>query len=321
MQDAIKNFATQFAFNPKIANKQYLKKKKHVIVLGMGGSHLAADLILTSDPSMSLTVHSDYGLPSLPKQRLKESLIIASSYSGNTEEVLDGLRQARKLKLDTAIISVGGKLIELAKKHHIPYVLLPDTGIQPRSALGYCLLATLKLMKKEKMIQEAKLLEKTLDPNKLKTKGRLLAKKLKHRIPIIYASRTNQAIAYNWKIKFNETGKIPAFYNIFPELNHNEMTGFDVQPSSQHLSNDFSFIILKDTTDHTQIQKRMDVVKKLYKKRTLPVHDIPLEGKTVWEKIFTSLIIADWTALFTAQYYHLESEQVPMVATFKKMIV
>lgn len=320
MQDAIKNFASQFSYNPTIENKKNLKKKKRFVVLGMGGSHLAADLLLCADPNIPLTIHSDYGLPALSKKELKDFLIIASSYSGNTEEVLDGVKKARKQNLDIAVVSVGGKLIELAQKHDLPYVQLPDTGIQPRSALGFSLLGTLKIMGKTKMLRDVQHLATNIDPLKLRSKGRTLAKKLQDHVPIIYSSRQNEAVAYNWKIKLNETGKIPAFCNVLPELNHNEMTGFDVQPSSKKLSNKFYFIFIKDKKDHKKVQKRMDVLKKLYKKRGLPVYEIALEETNIWEKICTSLLIADWTAVYTADYYDLESEQVPMVEEFKKMI-
>lgn len=320
MKDAVLAFADQFAYKPKIENAKALKKKKKFIVLGMGGSHLAADLALTYNPSLPLRVHSDYGLPAMSKKELKEHLIIASSYSGNTEEVVEGLKQALKMKLDVAVICVGGKLLALAKKHGLAYVQMPDTGIQPRSALGFSMLGTLKLMGETKAIKEAAALAASLDPKKLEAKGKGLAKKFKDRVPVIYCSNRNKAIAYNWKIKFNETGKIPAFYNVFPELNHNEMTGFDAKPKSKHLSKGFYFLFLKDAKDHRQIQKRMNVIEKLYKKRGLKVDTMDLSGKSSMEKIFTSLVIGDWAAIHTANLYNLESEQVPMVEEFKKLI-
>ena len=83
-----------------------------------------------------------------------------------------------------------------------------------------------------------------------------MAPKIKDKIPLIYASEKNQAIAYNFKIKFNEKRKIPAFYNVFPELNHNAMEGFDLKESLRHLSQNFIFLILFDEEDHPKIKKR-----------------------------------------------------------------
>lgn len=320
MQDAIKNFASQFAYTPVIENVTRLKKKKRCVILGMGGSHLAADIAQGHDASLQLTIHSNYGLPTISPTDAKETLFIASSYSGNTEETVSGLMQAIKEKKSTAVICVDGKLLALAKKHNLPYVQLPDTGIQPRSALGYSLIAMLKLMGHTRGLKDARALAGKLKPMSLQPVGRSLARQLQGSVPVIYTSLKNKCIAYNWKIKLNETGKIPAFYNIFSELNHNEMTGFDVQPTSKKLSEIFHFVIIKDNKDHKQIQKRMIVLEKLYKQRGLHVTVLEISGTTPLERIFRSLIIADWTAIHTAELYGLESEQVPMVEEFKKHI-
>lgn len=320
MKDAILGFNKQFAFIPKIENKSKLKKYKKFIVLGMGGSHLAADVLQSSHPALSLVIHSDYGLPALPVSEIKQSLIIASSYSGNTEEVIEGFEMARKKKLPLAVIAVGGKLLELAKKHQVPYIELPNTGIQPRSALGFSFMALLAMMNEKKGYQEAQKLTKQLQPKKIEILGKNLAEKLHGTVPVIYTSSQNKAVAYNWKIKLNETGKIPAFYNIIPELNHNEMTGFDIAPSTKELSKNFSFVFVFDQEDHPRNIARMKILQKLYHDRGLQTEMIPLKGKTRLEKIFSSLLLADWTAVYLAEHYGLESEQVPMVEEFKKLI-
>lgn len=320
MKKAFLDFSKQFAYQPIIKNKKKYRSAKKYIVLGMGGSHLAADVIKNVYPQLNIIIHKDYNLPPLSDKELKNYLIIASSYSGNTEEVITGLKLADRKKLNIIIIAVGGQLIKLAKTKNIPYIELPNTGIQPRSALGFSCRALLKAMGQNKANKNLHQLTKTLSGQKYETAGKKLAKQLKNKVPIIYSSENNSALAYNWKIKFNETGKIPAFYNILPELNHNEMTGFDVVNQTKNLSKNFSFIFIKDHTDHLQIQKRMTVTKKLYQKRGLSIVDIELTGKNRWQEIFSNLLIADWASYYTSQGYGLESEKVPMVEEFKKMI-
>jgi glucose/mannose-6-phosphate isomerase len=317
MSDAIKNFHKQFSYKPVIEQTKHLNKFNHYYVIGMGGSHLAADLALIWNPQLPLTIVSDYGLPS---RITKKNLVIASSYSGNTEETIDGLKIALKKKLPVVVIAVGGKLITLAKKHCLPYIQLPNTGIQPRCALGFSLRALLKILGDEKGLQESSRLAQTLKPDAYEKPGKALAEKLTNKIPIIYSSRQNSAIAYNWKIKLNETGKIPAFYNVLPELNHNEMNGFDAQPATKQLCNKFHFVFLKDKNDHPRVQKRMAILERLYRERGLPVEISELRGKTAFEKMFSSLVLADWTAVYIAKHYKLESEQVPMVEEFKKLM-
>lgn len=320
MEDAIHNFPKQFDYQPIIEHARKLKKKKQFVVVGMGGSHLAADLIAEFDQTLPLVIRRDYGLPPIPEKELKKSLIIASSYSGNTEEVVSAYNEAKRRGLALAVIAAGGKLVSMAKRDKTPYIQFPNTGIQPRSALAFSVLAHLKMLGMEKELKGMKKLSTKLCSKTCEKVGKALAKKLKDKVPVIYTSRRNETVAWNWKIKFNETGKIPAFYNVFPELNHNEMTGFDVKPSSKHLSKPFHFIIIKDKQDHPRIQKRMDVVERLYKARKLPVTMLELTGNGVFEKVFNSLLIADWTAVHTANLYGLENELVPMVEEFKKMV-
>ena len=117
----------------------------------------------------------------------------------------------------------------MADKAKIPYVQIPDFHLQPRMATGLSLKAMLALMGEKNMLAESKLLSTHLHPSREELRGKDLARRVFGNVPIIYASTRNGALAANWKIKFNETGKIPAFCNVVPELNHNEMTGFDAK--------------------------------------------------------------------------------------------
>ena len=321
MYEAIKNFSKQFEYKPKIGNKEKLLPLEKFIVIGMGGSHLAADLLKTWNPFLDVLIHRNYGLPYLSDAELKQRLIILSSYSGNTEETLDAYARAKEKRYPMAVIAVGGKLLEKARKDRVPYIQLPDTGIQPRSALGYSFKALLKLIGVEEEVEkEVSALANSLDPTVMEEEGKALARRLRGFVPVIYSSAENIAIAYNWKIKFNETGKVPAFCNYLPELNHNEMTGFDVVPATKKLSEKFYFLILKDTTDHPQIVKRAGALGNLYHDRGLHAEIINLDGARIFRKIFSSLLLADWTAYYLGKDYGVETEQVPMVEEFKKLI-
>lgn len=317
--EAIKNFPKQFAYQPVIENEDRWFRFSHFIVCGMGGSHLAADILNSFDPSFNIVVHKDYGLPVWPEDAAEDTLLVLSSYSGNTEEVLDSYEKAGELGLPRAVIAAGGGLLERARKDRIPLVRLPDTGIQPRFALGFSLRALLKLMGRDEVLADTNQLA-DLSVEEHQGAGRGLAKRLKGFVPVIYASCRNYALAYNWKIKFNETGKVPAFYNLLPEMNHNEMTGFDVKGPTKNLSSNFYFLLLKDASDHPKIQKRMDVLAKLFKDRSFRVEVLELEGQNYWLKIFSSLILADWASYYTAEQYGVEAELVPMVEEFKKLI-
>ncbi len=320
MSDSVKAFANQFSFKPVIVNEKKLKKAEGFVICGMGGSNLSSSILTSWDPTLDIVIHKDYGLPALSKKEATRRLYIFSSYSGNTEETIEGFKIALKQKQRMAVVTVGGELLKLAQKNNIPYVQLPSTGIQPRSALGFNVIGLLALMKNEKGLREAKKLTKLLVPEDFEMEGKKLAERLKNQVPVVYASTRNFSVAYNWKIKLNETGKIPAFYNIIPELNHNEMTGFDVAESSKHLSEKFHFIFLYDQKDHPRNRKRIEILRRLYEGRGLPVTFLSLVGKNRFHCIFSSLLLADWTAVNIAEQYGLESEQVPMVEEFKHLI-
>ncbi len=319
MDDAIRNFPKQFAWEPKIENEDLLHQYSKFVVAGMGGSSLAGDLMKVWNPLLDLTVHRDYGLPEIAEVDLSRTLVIASSYSGNTEETLNALDTAIEFGLAVAVVAAGGKLLEKAKELGLPYVELPADGIQPRMATGFSLKAILALLGMDEALQEVATLTK-LNVKPFELAGKKLAGKLTGKLPVIYSSRANLPIAYNWKIKFNETAKIPAFANRFPELNHNEMTGFDSTPTAKSLSEKFHFIFLRDPEDHPRISKRMEVTAKLYRDRGLPVEEIDLGGSNVWEKIFSSTLLADWTAYYLAEAYGADPDKVPLVEEFKKML-
>jgi glucose/mannose-6-phosphate isomerase len=320
MEQSILSFAKQFEYEPVIENESALVRKSRVIVCGMGGSHLAADLFSMRRPEMPITVHKDYGLPMMSESDMRESMIVASSYSGNTEESLSAFEEALERKLPLIAIAGGGKLIERAKETGTAYIQLPDMGIQPRVALGLAFRALAVAVGDIDALEESNVLADTLHPDKQSEDGKALSVALAGRVPVIYSSRRNEALAYNWKIKFNETGKIPAFHNVFPELNHNEMTGFDVIPSTKSLAEKFHVILLEDAGDDPRILKRMRALETLYAERGVPVTSIVIVGADPLEKIFSCLITADWTAYYTGLAYGAETEQVPMVESFKRLI-
>lgn len=316
--DILKNFPSQFSFEPKIENEEKLKTAQNFIVAGMGGSHLAGDIIKSLLPELNIKVHSDYGLPYISNP--EETLFVASSYSGNTEETLDALNTAVKRGINCCAVGSGGKLIEIAKENNIPYIKIPDIKSQPRFALGYSFVSILKLIGENSLLNQTGMLTEKLNSKTAEEKGKELAEKLQNKIPIIYSSSKYSSAAYIWKIKFNETSKIPAFYNTFPELNHNEMTGFDTKEKTMQMMEKFHFVFLKDVNDNERVLKRMEIMRNLLEKQELKVEVFTLEGESQMHKIFDSFIVADFASYYLAEFYGNDPEQVPIVEEFKKMI-
>lgn len=318
MKHAIRSFRQQLLFSAQIKNRAQLPHTKNFIVCGMGGSHLAADLIQDYDPTLNLIIHHDYGLP--PVLQPKKYLTIISSYSGHTVEAIDAFKKAIRKRWPLACVTTGGQLLTLAKAYQVPHIKIPDTGIEPRSALGFSLVSLLKIMGQENTLRELRRAARLLNINRAEADGKILAKKLPGYIPVIYSSQRNAGLAYNWKIRFNETAKIPAFCNTFPELNHNEMVGFDREKSTKKLSDHFYFLLLTDREDFPPVTIRMKVLKGLYEQKNLPVLSWPLSGKSRWHKICQALSVADWAAYYTAIKYRLEAQETVIIDRFKKII-
>ncbi|MFA5828647.1 MAG: SIS domain-containing protein [Candidatus Shapirobacteria bacterium] len=194
-------------------------------------------------PGLDIIRHQNYGLPVISEAKLKKRLIIFSSYSGNTEEVIDAYTKAGEMGLNRIVISVGGKLLELARREGVAYIQMPDEGIQPRSALPLSLKSMLLILRQKELLSEIIKLQYDFHPEKCEKEGKELVETLNGRVPIIYTASQSAILGYVWKITFNETGKIPAFSNGFPELDHNEIEGFGVEETTARLSSNFLFFV------------------------------------------------------------------------------
>ncbi len=287
-----------------------------VLYAGMGGSALPADLIngiLPGPDRMELL--RGYTLPSWIK---KHDLLLAASFSGNTEETLQVVEQGLERGCSIITLSHGGKLESLAQKKNLPHVFIPPC-VQPRCATGYFFASLLGLFHRmerissyEKPLEDLRgfLLERQVH---LESLGKTLAESLHHRIPIVYSPTEFEAVARIWKIKFNENSKIPAFYNVFPELNHNEMVGFT------NLLMPVALIYLQPRVMHPRIAKRMQVMAEILKK-DIPILEVKLSGKTHLEEIFEASMIGDYASYFLALRYGIDPAPVHMVEDFKKRL-
>jgi glucose/mannose-6-phosphate isomerase len=153
---------------------------------------------------------------------------------------------------------------------------------------------------------------------KLEKSGQAIAKKLSKKIPVVYSSNRMGVVAHIWKIKFNENSKIPAFYNCFPELNHNEMVGYtEIKKLG---AKNFYTILLQDSTDHPRILKRMDLTAKIIKKSGVGVQIIQMQTGTLLFKIFSGLLLGDWVSYYLALKQSIDPTPVKMVEEFKKLM-
>ncbi|MFH0739787.1 MAG: bifunctional phosphoglucose/phosphomannose isomerase [bacterium] len=317
MKQVILNFPKQFEIGLKSAENIKLEGSfNNVIICGVGGSALPGSLVEALEIlKIPLYTHRDYNLPSYAT---KDSLIISVSFSGNTEETLSGYEEAVNKKYPVIALSTGGKLETLAKQHGLPVAIVPNDCLQPRFGTGYLAGAMLKILANCQIIPDQTkaliTMASNLKPESQEEDGKALAKKLIDKIPIIYASNDFKLIALMWKIKFNENSKIMAFWNYFPELNHNEMVGLT------NLKGNFHFIIIRDENDNERTKKRMDLFASLAKEKGAEVSFIEAQGATKIEKIFNASLLGDWASYYLALAYNQDPVPVAIVETFKKQL-
>ena len=325
MRETILNFPKQFKEGIEKAKEIGVEGRfENIIICGMGGSALPADLLVTylNDLKLPFYIHRSYNLP---PQATKESLIICISFSGNTKETISAFKEAQERKLKVTAITTGGELAQLAKKYNTPLVSLPPVKVQPQWAIGYFFGALAKVLSNSGGVikdnsEEILKMAENLKPLGLETQGKSLAKKLVGKIPLIYASNKFKSLARIWKIKLNENSKIMAFWNYFPELNHNEIVGYSNLNSQRVNLKNFYVIILRDSGDHPKILKAMELTAVLLKKNGVEVDFVELEEKNILEKVFNNLILSDWVSYYLAKEYKIDPAPVEIVEEFKKKL-
>src|SRR3989344_2845576 len=315
MNDALISFIEQFRFEPHLEGAP---PRRHLLAMvgGMGGSHLAAGLLNAIDPSLSIFIHRDYGLPELSLHLACETLFIASSYSGNTEETLSFAETAHTRGLPLAVVTSGGKLATFAREKKISLILLPQTSLPPRMTVGMGALGITELLGKKELQKELAGLSKTLNPQQSLESGKSLAHELVKKVPLIYSSEKNGPLGYYWKVTLNETAKMAAFCNQLPEADHNEIESFDGGKSvlPAHV------LFLTDGEDHPRVQLRMRLTEDLYAKRNIPTTRIELQGKNRAEKIFGSVLLANATAEALARSAGTEALRTPLIEQLKQKL-
>lgn len=318
MKQVILDFPKQFEISLRAAENIKINGPfVNIIVCGMGGSALPGSLLpeLGVRFDLPLFTHRDYGLP---KAANEKSLIICVSFSGNTEETISAYQEAIEKNYNAIAVCTGGKLEQMAKENGLPVAVVPNDCGQPRFGTGYLVAAVLKILSNCGIINEQSTallaMARSLQPQKYEEQGKILSQKLIDKIPVIYAANQCRSLARIWKIKFNENSKIMAFWNYFPELNHNEMVGLT------NLKGNFHFIIIRDENDHARTKKRMDLFANLAKEKGAQVDFVKLGGKNKLEKVFNCLLLGDWVSYYLALAYGQDPTPVAIVENFKKQL-
>lgn len=303
---------------------------QHVVVTGLGGSAVGGDLlrVLAEDSGeVPVIVNRDYQMPAFVSDR---TLVLAASYSGNTEETLSAFEDAQDRGALLACITSGGELAQRAAHYSAPVAFIPK-GQPPRSAMGYLFIPMLLAAHKAGVIrrdptpeleQAIALLEQArerwhADVPFEQNPAKQFAAQLYGKLPILYGSQAYSAVvAFRWKTQLNENTKIHAFSNGYPEMNHNEILGWVL--AKQQVPN-LAVVLLRDRLERPKIVARVETTKRLFA-RAAEVHEFFAEGQTLLARMLYAIYFGDWVSCYLALLYGMNPTDISYINLLKAVL-
>ena len=327
--DFSSNIESAFEIGEKILLNKNYNSMNRVVIAGMGGSAIGGDvvrLLLSSSNNIPITVSRNYNLPSWVDEN---SLVICSSYSGNTEETLSSFDDAKNKNSKIISISTGGILKDLTSKNDLDFIQIPK-GLQPRAALAFSfvpivyLLIKIGIIGKEILEKLKNSLPQLNESRKLYSQDNEnnptynLAKHIYKTFPLIYTQdNTTSIIARRWKGQLNENSKMLAFSNVIPEMNHNEIVGWENNPK---LLKKISIIWLIDENNHKRNILRMNQSNSLIKNFSSNHYFIEMKGDTFIERCLKFIHFGDWLSYWCAIFHKTDPTPVKKIDLLKNKL-
>ena len=317
----------EFAWNNKI-DLSSIKKKgiDSVVVTGLGGSAISGDLFMNffrDELNIPFYVNRSYSLPQFVN---KNTLLIVSSYSGNTEETISVFNSALKKKCRIVCITSGGKVEKIAEKNKVPVVkILP--GFHPRYALGLSFFSLLKVLNKLKIVEVKPSLVNSIiklykDKAKLYSKEKnptlAYAEQLLGYIPIIYSAEGyTSSVGYRLKCQFNENSKLSAFQNILPEMNHNEIVGWESFNENQLRT---KVINILDKEYPSQIKKRFKITSEIISENKVNIINLESGEKSFKVRLMDLIYLSDWITYYTGVLRGFDPAEIKNIEQLKNRL-
>jgi len=330
MYQCILDFPKQAEEAVHIGNRASVKLNTkglaNIVLTGLGGSAIGGDLLrsyLSDELQFPFVVNRHYVLPDFVGHK---SLVIVSSYSGDTEETIAAYKDAIKRKAKVLCISTGGEVKKMSAKHKHPCIQIPG-GLQPRAALGYSFFPLLMTLGKVGIIgPKTKEIGETLrllreiaseygNPE-LESNGPLrLAEGLRGKLPVIYSpTEYLDAVNVRWRGQIAENAKQLAFGHVFPEMNHNELVGWNVL---KDLMKQTHVVVLRDKATHKRIALREEITEQILRQHTSNLTEVWSRGKSLLARMFSLVHFGDWVSFYLAILNNQDPEPVQVINYLK----
>ena len=320
MKARVQNFTNQLKEAKSIAEKAVISESKNIhniLITGLGGSGIGGTIIseLIADTcKVPITINKDYFLPEFVNEN---TLVIVSSYSGNTEETLSAMQIAISKKAQIVCITSGGKVLALAKQHQFDFIEIPG-GMPPRSCIGYALVEMIKILVAKGFANDSLFadLDKSIalldaENNSIKTEAQKIAEKLYTKFPVLYSLGSCEGTVVRFRQQINENSKMLCLHHTFPEMNHNELVGWTVK-------NDALAVVTFHTSfDYERTRKRYEVCRPIFEKYASSVIDIKAKGVSKLEQFFYLINIGDWISCYVADLRGVDPVEVNVIDHLK----
>lgn len=300
-----------------------------VVILGMGGSAIGGDLVsnlVVSEAKLPIVVHRDYDLPAFVDDK---TLVIASSYSGTTEETVSSFELAMGTMAKKLVITTGGKLKDLADRANIP-VFTFDYKAQPRAALPFSFLPILAFLQRLGFVSDKSTsVTETVQVLRKLSKGigkeiplshnsaKQLAINLHSHAAVIYGWGILAEVAHRWKTQLNENSKAWAFYEVFPELNHNAVVGYQSPPE---LASKIVVILLRSPSLPQRIKLRYYTTCQLLDQAGVGYQLVDGEGASPLAHMMSLVLFGDYVTCYLAMLYGIDPTPVAPIDYLKERL-
>ena len=295
---------------------------RNIVIAGMGTSGTSANLLesLTFGRlAIPITVCKSYDIPQFVSPH---TLFIACSYSGNAEETIAAMNKALLKRAQVIAVASGGSLIDICKEANLHYIQLPGGADSPRAMLPFDLISLLYILYHTNLIGAAFIKEtenaiEFLDRGEkgIQSEAELIAKKLKGKLPMIYCDSRLHAMALRFQQQLNENSKQLAHVNTFPEMNHNELVGWSFPEALMPM---LQPVYLYSDHDHKRVEKRMEICRETFEKKSNPIIDIIGEGASLLEQYYYLIHLTDWISFYLASENGIDPDPVEPVLNLKR---
>ena len=321
MNDYINDFTNHLTDAISIANNTTLipcnKEIRNVLICGLGGSGIGGTIvadIVSPKVNIPIAATKDYSIPDFVNEH---TLVIANSYSGNTEETLYALEKCQAKGAEIAVITSGGKLKTIAEENNYNKIIIPGNQ-PPRAMFGYAFTELFFMLNHYNLIDDSfkSDFEKAialLDTEKsdIQKQAMDLAKKIYKQTPVIYVANGFEGVAVRFRQQINENSKMLCWHHVVPEMNHNELLGWRTNVD------DLAVVYFRNKCDYERNQIRMDINKKVISKYTDNISEIWSKGDSVIENSLYHINLGDWVSWYLSEMNNVDAIEIDVINFLK----